>query len=131
MPPVEIFLWVLPTIFGFSLIPTVVILFIFFEILLIRLASFIDSILINSTPFLIASFISSSVFPTPEKTIFLTLIPAFIAFNISPAETTSAPDPIFFNSLSKVMLELDLTEKQTKGLAVLNALLKALKLFFN
>ena len=59
---------------------------------------------------------SSLVFPTPEKTIFFTSIPAFIAFINSPPETTSAPDPIFFNSLSKVILELDLTEKHIKGL---------------
>ena len=46
-----------------------------------------------------------------RRTIFFEAIPALIAFNNSPAETTSAPDPIFFNSLSKETFELDLTEK--------------------
>ena len=69
--------------------------------------------------------------PIPEKTIFFGLIPAFIAFNSSPPETTSAPDPIFFNSLSKdVRFELDFTEKHIKGLVALNALLKFIKITF-
>ena len=68
--------------------------------------------------------ISSSVFPMPEKTIFLALIPAFVAFSNSPIDTTSAPEPIFFNSLSKVRFEFDFTEKHIVGLITLNALLK-------
>jgi len=93
----------------------------FLEILLISLASLSDSILINKIFFFIANLISSLVFPIPEKTIFLGLILAFKAFNNSPAETTSAPEPIFFNSLSKFIFELDLTEKHTSGLVSLNA----------
>jgi len=45
--------------------------------------------------------ISSSVFPIPEKTIFFGLIPALVAFNNSPTETTSAPEPIFLILLIK------------------------------
>ena len=97
----------------------------FFEILLIRFTSLSDSTLIKSTFFLIAILISSSVLPTPEKTIFFALIPAFVAFNNSPTDTTSAPEPIFFNSFNKVRFEFDFIEKQIIGLIVLNALLKA------
>ena len=104
--------------------PTEIFLDIFFEILLIRLASLSDSMLIKSIFFLIAALISSSVFPIPEKTILLLLIPTFVAFNNSPIDTTSAPDPIFFNSLSKVKFEFDFTEKHIIGLIFLNALLK-------
>ena len=53
--------------------------------------------------------------PTPEKTIFFGLIPAFKAFIISPIDTTSAPQPIFFISLSKLTFEFDFTAKQIKG----------------
>jgi len=80
--------------------PIEVLMDFFFDILLTRLTSFSDSILINSILFLIAILISSSVLPMPEKTIFLVLIPAFVAFNNSPIDTTSAPEPIFFNSFS-------------------------------
>jgi hypothetical protein len=58
-------------------------------------------------------------------------MPALVAFNNSPSETTSAPEPIFFNSLSKAIFELDLREKHIKGLVALNAFLKTLKLFIN
>ena len=61
----------------------------------------------------------------------LETIAAFDTFNSSPAETTSAPEPIFFNSLSKAIFAFDLTEKHIKGFVFLNALLKLLKLFFN
>ena len=60
-----------------------------------RAKQFINNIFLS-----IAQFISRDVFPTPEKTIFFTLIPALTDFNNSPEDTTSAPDPIFFNSLS-------------------------------
>jgi len=96
-----------------------------------RLASLSDSTFINSIFLFIAVRISSSVFPTPEKTIFFGLIPTFIAFNNSPIDTTSAPEPNFFSSLSKARLELDFTEKHIIGLVALNILLKLLKLFFN
>jgi hypothetical protein len=86
----------------------------------------IDSALIKSTPFFIAILISSSVFPMPEKTIFLALIPAFVAFNNSPIDTISAPEPIFFSSFNKVRFEFDFTEKHIIGLTVLNALLRTL-----
>ena len=127
----DIFLLVFPVTFGFNLIPTEVFLDSFLEIEFITLASLSDSIFINKIFFLIASSISSRIFPTPEKTIFLPLIPAFIAFSSSPAETTSAPDPSFFSSFSKVILELDLTEKHTKGLISLNVLLKLSKLLLS
>ena len=65
-------------------------------ILLINIASFSDSTFINKIFFLIAILISSSVLPTPEKTILLGFIPDLIALSNSPPETTSAPDPIFF-----------------------------------
>ena len=103
----------------------------FFETLLIRIASLSDSTLIKSILFFTALLISSSVFPTPEKTIFLELIPTFIAFSSSPIDTTSAPDPIFLNSLSKVRFELDFTEKHIIGLIFLNILLNLKKLFLN
>jgi len=109
---------------GFNLIPIEVFFDIFFDILLIRLTSLSDSTLISSTLFFMATLISSSVFPIPEKTIFLLLIPVFIALSNSPRDTTSAPEPIFFSSLSKVKLELDFIEKHIVGLMVLNALLK-------
>ena len=100
---------------GFSLIPIETFLEAFLAILFISFTSLSDSTLINSTFFRIAITISSSVFPTPEKTILLLLIPALIAFNNSPIETTSAPDPIFFNSLSNAKFELDFTEKHING----------------
>ena len=66
--------------------------------------------------FLFIAYSSSEyVLPTPEKTIFLVLIPAFIAFIISPLETTSAPQPKFFISFNIFTFEFDLTEKQIKG----------------
>ena len=65
------------------------------------------------------------------KTILLELIPAFIAFNNSPIDTTSAPEPIFLSSLNKVKFELDFTEKHIIGLIFLNILLNLKKLFFN
>ena len=67
----DIFWCVLPVTLGFNLIPIEIFLEIFFDILLIRSSSLSDSTLIKSTFFLIAIFISSSVFPIPEKTIFL------------------------------------------------------------
>ena len=65
----------------------------FFAKLFTNLASLSDSQLINNIFLLIAILSSSSVLPTPEKTILLGLIPAFKAFNNSPPETTSAPAP--------------------------------------
>jgi len=49
------------------------------------------------------------------------LIPAFKASFSSPKETTSAPRPLFFNSLMTSILELALTAKQINGLEDLNA----------
>ena len=97
-------------------------LFIFFDILFINNASLSDSILISKTLFLIANLNSLSVFPTPEKTIFFGLILAFNAFNNSPSDTTSAPDPNLPNSVKIETFELDLTEKQTRGLNFLKQL---------
>ena len=115
---------VFPATLGFSLIPIEVFFEFFFDILLIRLISLSDSTLIKSTLFFIATFISSSVFPIPEKTIFFGLIPAFVDFNSSPIDTTSAPEPIFFNSFNKARFEFDFTEKHIIGLTSLNALLR-------
>ena len=69
---------------------------------------------------LIAIFNSSSVLPTPEKTIFFGLIPAFRAFNSSPPETTSAPAPNLPRIRSIFKLLLDFAAKQIKGLLFLN-----------
>ena len=60
--------------------------------------------------------ISSSVLPTPEKTILFGLIPALSALNNSPFETTSAPTPNFLISLKILKLLFDFTEKQINGL---------------
>ena len=57
--------------------------------------------------------------------ILLFLIPAFVAFKSSPIDTTSAPEPIFFNSFSNSRLEFDFTEKHINGSIFLNAFLKA------
>ena len=51
--------------------------------------------------FLMAYSISSSVLPTPEKTILFLLIPALREANNSPLDTTSAPNPSFFISFNK------------------------------
>ena len=59
--------------------------------------------------FLIANLISSSVLPTPEKTILFGLIPAFKANFSSPTDTTSAPRLFFFNSLRILKFEFALT----------------------
>ena len=65
----------------------------------------------NNSLFLIASLSSSSLFPTPEKTILFGLIFAFKALRSSPSETTSAPEPNLPNSETRDIFELDLTEK--------------------
>ena len=52
--------------------------------------------------------------------------PAFIDFKSSPIETTSAPEPIFFNSFSKLIFEFDFTEKHINGSIFLNVCLKKL-----
>ena len=44
-------------------------------------------------------------FPTPEKTILFGLIPDLIALSNSPPETTSAPDPSFFNTFNTPKFE--------------------------
>ena len=62
-----------------------------------------------------ANSISLEVFPTPEKTIFFGLIPAFRAIINSPIDTTSAPNPNFLISFMRFMLALDFTEKQING----------------
>ena len=77
--------------------------------------------LIKRTFFLIAAVISSSVLPIPEKTILSLGIPAFLAFKSSPIDTTSAPEPSFFNSLSIFKFAFDFTEKQIIGLIALKA----------
>jgi len=54
----------------------------------------------------------------------LLLIPAFFALSSSPAETTSAPDPNLFSSLSISKFAFDFIEKHISGLMYLNAFLK-------
>ena len=126
--PVDIFLLVLAEIFGLILIPTETILLFFLAILLIALISASDSALIKRIPLLIAKSNSSSVLPTPEKTIFFGEIPALRAIFNSPIETTSAPEPSFFNSEISFKFEFDFTEKQIIGLIFLKDFLKLLKL---
>ena len=76
---------------------------------------------------MIAKRSSSSVLPTPEKTIFDGFIPDLRAAESSPIETTSAPHPSFLSSLRIFIFELDFTEKQIKGLLLLNKFLKLSK----
>ena len=117
--PVDIFLWVFASIFGFSLKPIETFFFNFFAILSISFASLSDSQLISKIFLFIAISSSSSVLPTPEKTILFDLIPAFKAFNNSPTETTSAPAPSFPKILSMETLLFDLAAKQTIGFVFL------------
>ena len=102
----------------------------FFDILLINFASLSDSIFISNIFFFIAKISSSSVFPTPEKTIFFGLIPAFKAIFNSPIDTTSAPQPSLFKFFKISKFEFDLTEKQIKGLILLKQFLKLFKFNF-
>ena len=83
----------------------------FFDILFINNASLSDSTLISKTLFFIArSSIRYLFFQHQKKTIFLGLILALNAFNNSPSDTTSAPDPNFLNSVKIETFEFDLTE---------------------
>ena len=107
---------------GLSLKPTDIFLLAFFPILFSNLASLSDSIFINNIFFRIASFSSSSVFPTPEKTILLGLMPAFKAFKSSPPDTTSAPAPNLPSILIIDKFELALVAKQIRGLVLLKFL---------
>ncbi|MEY3191991.1 MAG: hypothetical protein RL305_590 [Pseudomonadota bacterium] len=127
----DIFLLVFPEILGLILIPTGITLLFFLAILLIFIISASDSALIKRISFLIAKSISSSVLPTPENTIFFGEMPAFKAIFNSPIETTSAPEPSFFNSEISFKFEFDFTEKQIIGLIFLKTFLKLLKLNFN
>ena len=105
--------------------------FIVLEIFSIFFTSLSDSVFISKIFLFIAYLISSSVLPTPEKTIFLGFIPAFIALMSSPIETTSAPKPNFFISFSKYKLGLDFTAKHIKGSKLLKLFLKFRILFFS
>ena len=71
-----------------------------------------------------AIFNSSSVLPTPEKTILYGLIPALVAFSSSPPETTSTPEPNFASIFNIVKFVLALAAKQISGLTLLNVLAK-------
>ena len=64
----------------------------------------------NSIFFSRASIISSSLFPTPAKTIFCGLTPALTARYNSPPETISTPAPKEFTSRIILILEQDFTE---------------------
>ena len=66
-------------------------------------------------PALSAKAISSSVLPTPEKTIFDAGIPAASALRISPSDTVSAPAPTCASVVSTAMLELALHANATSG----------------
>ena len=57
-----------------------------------------------------ANFNSALVLPTPEKTIFFGLAPAFITFCNSPPETTSNPNPLSTKFLNIFRLLLAFTE---------------------
>ena len=87
--------------------------------------SLLDSELINKIFLSIAKLISFEVLPTPEKTIFLGLIPALRANINSPIDTTSAPSPNFFISFIKFKLVLDLIAKQINGEMDLKFFLKS------
>ena len=113
-----------------SLKPIFIFLLFFFAIFSISKISFSDSALINKIFLFIANLSSSTVFPTPEKTIFSGFIFAFKALLSSPFETTSAPNPNLLTKFRIFKLELDLTEKHIKGSIVLKFLLKLLILFF-
>ena len=62
-----------------------------------------------------AKMISSSVFPTPEKTIFSAGIPASRALLSSPPETISAPEPSLARILTSSLLGFDFIAKQIRG----------------
>ena len=102
-----------------------------FDIFSISLISLSDSVFNNKIFLFIAYLISSSVLPTPEKTIFFGLMPAFKALINSPIETTSAPKPNFFISFSRYKLGLDLTAKQINGFKILKFFLKFKILFLS
>ena len=69
--PVDICFKVFASVFGFNLIPISTVEFFFFAIFSIMLISLSDSELISKIFLSIAYSNSSSVLPTPEKTIFL------------------------------------------------------------
>ena len=119
---------VLASVSGLSLKPISILFFIDLAIFSIVINSLLDSVLINKIFFLIANFNSSSVFPTPEKTIFFGLIPALKTLFNSPIETTSAPKPKLLIIFKILILLLDLTEKHVRGSILLNCFLK-LKIF--
>ena len=84
-----------------------------FAISIILLSSFSDSMLIEKIFSFRASWISALVFPTPENTMFFGSAPAKRHRLSSLPDTTSNPDPISFKSFRILILELDLTAKQT------------------
>ena len=129
--PVEICFSVFAFVLGFNLIPILTFFFFIFPIFSITKSSLLDSTLINKTFLFIAYSNSEYVLPTPEKTIFFGLTPAFKAFIISPLDTTSAPQSKFLISFIIFTFELDLTEKQIKGPILLKWFLKLIILFFN
>ena len=116
--------------FGLNLIPIFIFLLFFLAIFSISIISLFDSAFINKIFLFIANLSSSTVFPTPEKTIFSGFILAFKALINSPFETTSAPKPNLLIWLKIFKLELDFTEKQIKGFIVLKFFLKLLILLF-
>ena len=79
-------------------------------ILLIVSNSSNDSTLKHIIFFSKANLISSSVLPTPEKTVFEGSPPASITLNNSPAETISNPELSFARRESIERLELAFTE---------------------
>ena len=109
--PVVIFSWVLASTSGFTLRPIVATFPRDFAISLIFINSASDSTFIWNISLFNASTISSVVFPTPEKTIFLGSTPAIRHLLNSPSETTSAPAPSFASVLIMLKLELALTAK--------------------
>ncbi len=124
--PVVIFPWVFGSTSGLILRATFCLFPTFPAIVLTLLSSLRDSTFICRQWFLIAKDISSSVLPTPEKTILFASILAFSAFFNSPSDTTSAPAPKFDKIFRIDRLEFDFNEKQIFTSMFLKLLLKLL-----
>ena len=107
--PVEIYGWVFGSTSGFTRNDTGADFPTLFAISFNLYNSLFDSTLKHLMSLLKASFISSSRFPTPEKTIFFGSPPAFITRYNSPPETTSKPEPNFAKIFRIEMFELALT----------------------
>ena len=111
-------LWVLGRTTGLRRKQMRAIFFNFFAQALISSSSSRDSTLKELIPLpgsLSAKIISSSVLPTPEKTMLLAGIPDSRARLSSPPETMSAPEPSFARILTSSLFGFDLSAKQIRG----------------